>query len=125
MAPVTERPPSEQGVEYRTFDALQELARKIDELAQRPSIVLPQHANWHANWWDVLPRVGPVGKEHSLADVLASGGMYYLGQLPCRNPAYNLSVRAALHPDRLELSLQLNGGWIVWQRALFYERRDP
>lgn len=117
MAPPAERPPSEQGIEYRTLDAVAELARKVDELAQRPAIVLPAHGNW----WDVLPRTDyPAVNDWS--EIFSPIGYVSPLQLPTRNPSTYVVLRAALMADRLELSLQLNGGWIVWQRALFFER---
>lgn len=121
MAPPAERPPSEQGPEYQALDAIAELSRKVDELAQRPAIALPAHSNW----WDVLPPPfegtgSDPGK--SFAEILTPAGVIHVGNLPTRFGAWQAAVRAGMYPDRLELSLQLNGGWIVWQRALFYER---
>jgi len=116
MAPPAERPPSERGVEYLTLDALEELTRKVDELCRRPAMA------GHGNWWDVLPQLERVdGRRESLAGLVQDcGGTTFA--LPMRTPSYSLLLRATLYPDRLELSLQLNGGWVIWQRALFYER---
>jgi len=109
-----ERPPSEQGIEYRTLDALEELARKVQELAERPPIMVPAHGNW----WDVLPDPGMGGR--CWTELLMSGFSQPL-YLPSSSPN-TVVVRAATYADRLELSLQVNGRWIPWQRALFFER---
>lgn len=117
--PPAERPPSESGPEYQALDAIAELSRKIDELAQRPAI----GRSPHPNWWDVLPQIERLdGRSDSLAEVVQGSGATYWLHVPARIPAYHLQLRVATYTDRLELSLQLNGGLIVWQRALFYER---
>lgn len=115
MASGAERPPSQQGIEYRTLDAVEELRRKVEELAQRPA--LP-----HPNWWDVLPMLErPDGRRDSLAGRVQDGTVQQCA-IPTRHPSEFLNLRVGVYPDRIELSLQMNGGWVLWQRALFYER---
>ncbi|HKW92988.1 MAG TPA: hypothetical protein VJX92_13905 [Methylomirabilota bacterium] len=119
MAPRAERPPSEQGVEYQTLDALEELTRKVQELMERPALVAA-----HPNWWDVLPMLETYdGHRSSFGELVGnhSGWTSYL-QLPSARPSGGLVLRVVIYADRIELSLQINGGWIPWQRALFFER---
>lgn len=116
MAPGADRPPSQQGVEYQVLDAVADLSRRVDELAQRPAVVLPAHANW----WDVLPNLGYPGAS-PWSEILYAGGTSWL-QLNSTQPSYNVVLRVVTLADRLELSLQLNSGQIIWQRALFFER---
>src|SRR5215472_14831933 len=110
MAPPAERPPSQQGPEYETLDALLELTRKVDELALRPSVVLPTHANW----WDTLPPLqeGWTGVGLKWADLLSTG-QYQVFNLPCRRSDVVLQLRVGLFADRIELTLQLSFSWIV------------
>lgn len=118
MGPPASRPPSEQGPEYQTLDALQELARKVDELASKPALVV----NAAGNWWDVLPQpqFGLQRPRFNWDEVFVPGrtDVYQLG---AGQPSWYPMLRIATHADRLELSLTLQGGaYLIWQRALFF-----
>jgi hypothetical protein len=110
------RPPSEQGVEYETLDALQELRDQVAELAGKP-LFLAQ-----GNWWDVLPRFEDVCGRQQLGgwkEVFAQYASEYV--LPCPNPSLMVAVRIQSMTDRLELTLRLNHMLTLWQRALFFD----
>lgn len=118
MAPPAERPPSEQGVEFQTLDAIAELQQQVAELAQRPLFV-PQ-----GNWWDVLgyPPVTIGGRFPAWLEIFAqSTNEVYLG---CTDPTWHPTLRAQVMSDRLELTLRLNSAYTIWQRALFFDRQD-
>jgi hypothetical protein len=104
-----ERPPSEQTVEFKLLDALGELRGELSELRAHPPVWVPA-----GNWWDEL--------DPNLSGALAQG-QWWCGMLPSK-PPHNVQLRANAMPDRLELSLMLDGGYIAWQRALFYGRRE-
>lgn len=104
------RPPSEQGVEYRTLDLLEELGRRVDELAAKPAMVV----NAGGNWWDVVPELDGV--------VMPYVSMM---QLPTQGSSGTLLLRAQTMADRMELTLMLNHAYVLWQRALFYSGGPP
>lgn len=114
-SPTTERPPSEQGVEYLTLDAVKALADQVAELAKRPAY------GPAGNWWDVLPKPEP---GWNWRDAFAEGQVLQF-MLPSRIGSYVAVLRANMLSDRVELSIQINGGWLIWQRALFYNDGGP
>lgn len=112
MAPATERPPSQQGPEYETLDALQALRDQVEQLLSRPAYV-PQ-----GNWWDVLPKPElELGFEWR--EVFAVGMVNQVA-LYGRTASWAPMLRVSQYEDRIELSIQISGGWLVWQRALFF-----
>lgn len=125
MAPGTERPPSEQGIEYALLDELQAARPLLEEVldACRTRVRPP-------NWWDILPGLEdfsfgspsiPRGRAPlTWNQVLAQGVGQWL--LPTLNPAIQAQLRMATYTDRLELTLLVNGCNVGWQRALFFQR---
>lgn len=105
------RPPSEQGVEYRALDLLEELGRRVDELAAKPAMVV----NAGGNWWDVVPEL----KDVALMPYVTTM------QLPTQGSSGTLLLRAQAMTDRMELTLMLNHAYVLWQRALFYSGGPP
>lgn len=115
----SERPPSQEGVEWRTLDAVEALALKVDELARQRAVLVG-----HPNWWDVFPSVQeaiPGAREH-WSDVFHTGwtDTFYLSN---RRPEFAPALRVDHCPDRLEFSIRIMGSAVLWQRAVFYQ--DP
>lgn len=102
-----DRPPSEQTVEHQLLDAVATLQQRLDDLASRPPLLVA------SNWWDEIP--GEVREQ-------VQEGIPAYVILPAKVPSTFLELRVHPLADRLEVTLRINGGWIVWQRALFYGR---
>ena len=108
-----ERPPSERTPENAILDSLAELRATVEELKQRPAVV----AVGGGNWWDVLPADAPRP---------AYTGNCYRWHIGYGTNQEYLELQAQTMPDRLELSLIVNGGArILWQRAIFYADARP
>lgn len=98
--------PSEDTPEQRLLDAVNALTERLDAVPSRPPFM-------QSSWWDQLPQ--EFGE--------------LLGKMNYHPPPHHMQIdgsrnilvaRYQFMPDRMEISLVLNGGWVVWQRALFY-----
>lgn len=108
----TERPPSEQGVEYELLDALAE----VKELLAQPTRI--QVAS--PNWWDVLPGNEWVrsGDWREIFPV----GQHYQFMLPNKRADMPVTMQVGFYDDRLEMTLKIAAAYVIWQRALFFQR---
>lgn len=83
------------------LDKLNEVCQKLEQVARTPDL----------NWWDVLPANVPRPMV---------GFVHHFNPINCQDPTQRYVFKCQVMEDRFELWLELNAGWVVWRRAIFF-----